>query len=65
MSAPEDEEKPTFDSVKSGRDTEAKFKYVSYSCGCLCVFVCVHHSCGLRIFTIFATVFPVYSLLRI
>jgi len=26
MSAPEDEEKPTFDSVKSGRDTEAKFK---------------------------------------
>ena len=32
MSAPEAEEKPTFDSVKSGRDTEAKFKYVTYSC---------------------------------
>ena len=39
MSAPEDEEKPTFDSVKSGRDTEAKFKYVSYSCVCVCVCV--------------------------
>ena len=45
MSAPEDEEKPTFDSVKSGRDTEAKFKYVSYSCVCVCVFEAGSPSC--------------------